>query len=156
MCLPTCILLAMTPEAKDAPSTVGPQPGTRTATGGRRLRALHALLLVALGGWLLVRALQTLLPDARLPASLAFAGASKGGWALGALLVGVWLLVIAPALPNGRAWAWANAAVAALATLALVAVSWALGSEGDWLGVLLSLATAVVLAAPSARELYLQ
>lgn len=145
----------MTPEAKDALSTTGAQQSAAASSGRRGLRLLHALLLVVLGGWLLVRGLQTLLPDARLPTSMAFAGAAAGSWAAGALLVGVWLLATALALPNGRAWAWVNAAAATPASLALVTGSWALGGVGDWLGVLLSLATVVVLAAPSARALYL-
>lgn len=145
----------MTLEAKDAHSTSGEQQPIAAPARQRGLRLLHALLLVAMGGWLPVRALQTLLPDARLPTSLAFAGAEAAYWAVGALLAGVWLLVAAMALPNGRAWAWANAAAAALASLGLIIAAWWFGGGGDWVGVLLSVATAVVLAAPTARELYL-
>ena len=141
----------MTPDAKEAP----PTKYTRTAISQRGLRLLHALLLIALGAWLLARALQTILPDARLPTSMAFAGAQAAGWAVGALLLGAWLFVAAMALPNGRAWAWAIAAVTAAVSPGLFVVAWWYGGGGDWVGVLLGLATVVVLAAPTARELYL-
>lgn len=120
------------------------------------LRLLHALLLVALGGWLLTRGLQTLLPDARLPAWLAFGGLAAPIWGVLALVAGAALLLVALTLPAGRAWAWLGAATAALVALALVLGTWFLGDGGDWLGTLLGLAAAVLLAAPSARTLYLR
>jgi hypothetical protein len=116
---------------------------------------LHALLLVALGGWLLARALQTLMPDTRLSGALAFAGETGNYFALAALLTGALLLSVAMTLPNGRAWAWVGSASAALASLLLVVVAWVASGGSDWAGALLGLVAIVVLGAPSARELYL-
>jgi len=145
----------MMPEAKDPRLTIAAQrPDNLPERSG--LRLVHALLLAALGGWLLVRALQTVSPDARMVTIPAYAGGSAGGWAAGALLLGSGMLIAAMALPNGRAWAWVGASAVALAALMLLSTAWLLGAGGDWFGVLLSLGSVVVLAAPSARELYLR
>ncbi len=138
-------------EAKDETAR-GIAPGWR---GQRALRLLHALLLVALGGWLLTRALQTLMPDARLAAAMAFADPATVAFATAALVLGVLLLVAAMALPNGRAWAWLGAAAGSLAALALLTAAWVSSGNSDWPGLLLAVATVIALAAPAARELYL-
>ena len=70
-------------------------------------------------------------------------------------LVGILLLGVATTLPYGRAWAWAIAALGALAALALIAATWLMSGAGDWPGALLALPAVVLSAAPSVRELYL-
>lgn len=145
----------MRAEAKDDPSRVNPQRGAAALPTQPGLRLLHALTLVILGGWLVVRALQTLWPNARLSLAIGFAGTADVGWAVAALLLGVLLLIAATTLPMGQAWAWAVAALCALAALILIIAAWAKSGSSDWPGALLALVAVVLLAAPSARALYL-
>ncbi len=142
------------PEVKDANRTIAARkPDNQSERYG--LRLLNAMLLVALGGWLLARALQTFRPDDRLEALPAFMSGGAAGWATGALILGCGVLFAAMALPNGRVWAWVGASAVALATLILLIAAWFLDAGGDWIGVLLAFAAVVVLAAPTVRELYL-
>ena len=135
-------------------------PEWRSPAAWRALRrGLQAAFLsasvLALGGLLLLRGLQTLRTSPLPPAPWPLEGSAAAALGVVALLAGAGLIVAAAALAAERAWGWALAAVLLWAALGVVVAVRLLEGGVDGAALLLWLVALLSLVAPSTRARWL-